>query len=93
MQVNTLLQATCKMYATRFDIHTVKQQEVVTSTSPEILIGKNCPCMQVERAKIWNSIVSKLAVLKKYKCTAIIMAQNAVKCYAQNAENNIMLII
>jgi len=36
LQVNTLLQAIFKMYTIRFDIYTVKQPEVVTSTSPEI---------------------------------------------------------
>ena len=96
MQVNALLRAICKMYAIWFDIRTVKKQEVVTCMSPEILIGKNCPWLQVDRAKIWNSKVSKLAVLKKYKSTVIncgtkcrnIMSKMLwAKCW------NIMLII
>ena len=34
VQLNTLLRAICKIYAIRFDIHILKQQEVVTYESP-----------------------------------------------------------
>ena len=34
VQFNALLGAFCKMYAIRFDMHIVKQQEVVTYVSP-----------------------------------------------------------
>ena len=45
-QLKTLLQAICKMYGIIFDIHIVKQQEVVTYRSvydQEHDFYENCP--------------------------------------------------
>jgi len=51
VQLNTLLRAS-KIYTIRFDIHILKQQEVVTYVSPVevfateikiVLMSKNCP--------------------------------------------------
>ena len=51
MQVNTLLWTICKTYAKRFDIHIVKQKEVVTCMSPEILNSQKLSLIVVSQGK------------------------------------------